>query len=309
MGSMPVLPDIERLLAKVRRATVRGWEVGREIAVPLVRETVQDRISGLAAEVAFYGVLSLFPGLLMIAAALGSLDSLAGSDVAQRSEDLIVGFMERILTDQASGAIDAARALFEERNSGVLAFGALVALWSLSRGFAAAIRALNVAYDAEERRPWLELRATGLAMALGSVVLAVVMLAAVVLGPFLGFGRELAAAAGTEALYSSLWSWLRYPLILFVLIGWATTILHFAPSRRTAWRMDVPGAVLAAAVWILTSLGFSAYLKVASAGNEVFGLLGGGLILLVWLYLLSFGLLLGAELNQVLERRSDRKGG
>ena len=86
-------------------------------------------------------------------------------------------------------------------------------------------------------------------------------------------------------------------------MGWAAAVLHVAPNHRTPWRWDVPGAVLAAGLWVATSIAFRAFLDLAGEGNQVFGALGGALTLLFWLYLLGIGIVLGGELNAVLAAR------
>lgn len=279
----------------------------RDVSVDVIEEVKDDRATGLAAEVAFFGVLSIFPGLLMLAAALGSLDALAGSEVADRTRELIVDFAERVLTSEAQTAIDAVEELFADRSGGLLTLGAVTALWSLGRGFDAMIRALDLAYDLTEQRSWIRRRAIALALAVGSIIMAVVVLAMVVIGPLLGAGQALADQFGQGTVYTTLWSWLRLPFAGILLIAWAAAVFHIAPNHVTPWRKDLPGAALTTVLWLLASVGFSVYLRVAAAGNEIFGILGGGLTLLIWLYLLSLSLMIGAELNGVLERRSDRR--
>ena len=112
-----------------------------------ISECVEDRVTGLAAEVAFFGVLSVFPGLLVLAGALGSLEALVGNGFARQAEDLVLDFLDRILTDQAAGTIRAIRGLFTQPRGGLVTFASLLGLYGLSRGFAAVIRALDLAYD------------------------------------------------------------------------------------------------------------------------------------------------------------------
>lgn len=278
-----------------------AWRDVREVGTRVYREAVDDRLTGLAAEVAFFGVLSLFPGLLMVAAALGSLDSLVGSKIAATTEREILHFLDLILTDQASGAVDAVARLFDRDNSGLLTVASLVALLILSRGFSTVLRALNLAYDVTERRTWWKVRLWSLALALGSTLIAAVVLAMIVVGPLLGQGREVASFFGLGRGFGFIWRWLRWPLVFALLIAWATTLFYIGPNRRKErWRRDLPGATLAALLWLVVSGGFNIYLRVAAQTNPIYGVLGGGLILLVWLYLLSLSLLVGGELNAVL---------
>lgn len=273
----------------------------------LQQEIVKDRISGLAAEVAFFGVLSIFPGLLMVVAGIGSVDAFVGSDLAVQSQRQIVDFLQLILTDEASAAIEAVEDLFQRGSDGILTAATLLALVGLSRAFAVLAGALNLAYDTEERRPWLKRRLLGLGLSIGTVAMTVLMLVMIVVGPLVGAGTEVARWLGMEEIFNSAWLILRWPAAFVALVAWATTLFHLAPSPpRPRWRDDLPGAILAAVLWLLVSLGLNIYLQVAADANPVYSVLGGGLILLIWLYLLSLSLLLGGELNPLLQnyRRS-----
>ena len=270
----------------------------------VAKEWQDDRVSGLAAEVAFFGILSLFPGMLALAAGLGALEAIAGAGAAAEAEAEVIAFLERILTEDASETVDAVQALFEESSPGLLTISLALALWAASRGTAAVIRALDVAYDVEERRSWFALRGLAVALALGSVVVTVVLLAMLVLGPLLGGGRQVAEWVGLGDVFATLWDWVRWPVVAVVVVAWAATIFHVGPNRRSTWRSDLPGAALTAVLWILLTVGFRGYLGVAGGGNQVFGVLGGSLVVLLWLYLLAIGLLVGGELNAVLARRA-----
>jgi membrane protein len=270
----------------------------------LTKEVVDDRVTGLAAEVAFFAVLSIFPGLLMIASGLGSLDDLFGSELAGDAEKVVRDFLNRMLTSDASQTIGAAQDLFDEKRAGVLTLSAIGAFLALTRGFAALIRALDIAYDLAERRKWMSQRLVAIGLALGSVLIAVMLLVIFVTGPLLGGGQAVADLLGFGDGFALFWDWLRWPVAFAVLIGWANATFHFGPNHKTPWLADVPGAVLAAVLWLIVSLGFSAYLRVAAGFNQVLGVLGGGLILLVWLYLLSVAFLIGGELNAIIAQRS-----
>lgn len=280
----------------------RATSIGRE----LVRECHDDRVSGLAAEMAFYGILSLFPALLTVAGLLGVLQGVTGGDVADRAEEHVVGFLERVLTNDAQGTIDAVRQLFAETRPGILTFGALAAIWAMSRGFAGLIRALDVAYgiEASETRSWIRIRAVGLAMGLGTLLTVVILLGMVVLGPLLGTGSGSDGSFEAGSLVGTLWDWFRVPFVAVALLVWATTIFHFGPaSHPTPWRWEVPGAVTTALLAGLGSVGLRVYLALSSGGNQVFGVLGGALVVLLWLYLLGASLLIGAEVNSILAGR------
>jgi membrane protein len=280
------------------------WETSTATPVRILRGLQdawrEDRVPGLASEIAFWGILSVFPGLLATAAALGVMDTILGGDIAERAQEETIDYLEEILTEEASGTINAVEDLFTTASPGLLTFGVLAALWAASRGFAAIIRALHVAYNISERRNALKRRFLAFGLAAGSVLVGALGLAMVVVGPLLGTGQDVADAIGLGDVFATLWTWIRWPVVLLIVVAWATTILHIAPNHKTPWRWDLPGAVLATVAWIVVSFGLRYYLSFAGEGNQVYGVLGGALIALFWLFLLAIGLVLGGELNAVL---------
>lgn len=274
----------------------------QRLVVRIVRKCDRDRVLGLAAETAFFAVLGVFPALLVLAAILGSLESVVGSGVAERVEGQVVEALRLVLTDEASGAIASVEQLF---NGGfeLLTVASALAVVSLSTGFATLVNALNLAYSVPETRGWWKRRLLGLALGLASVILGALGLAAVVVGPLFGQGADVANLLGLDA-DGTLWQELKMPAAFLALVLWATTLCHLAPAHRIQWWRDLPGGALTAVLWLAASLGLSTYLRFAADGNPVLGALGGGLILMIWIYLLSLSLLIGAELNAVLQEHS-----
>ncbi len=260
-------------------------------------------MGGLAAEIAFFGMLSLFPALLALTSVLGLLDAFTSQDVADRAEEQVVDFLSGILSPEADGTIGAVSDLFRQASPGVLTVSVVLALWAASRGFVALVRGLDIAYDLPEHRSWFRLRAVAVGLAFGSVVIGAVLLAMLVVGPLLGTGQAVADEIGLGAGFVTFWNWVRWPAVMVLATAWATTVFHIAPNHHTPWRWDLPGALVAAGAWITVSVGFRAYLAVAGDTNQVFGILGGGLIALVWFYLLAAGLLLGGEVNAIVAQR------
>jgi membrane protein len=275
------------------------------IAKRLFWNQFNDRVGGLAAEISFFAMLSVFPALLVLAAALGSLEDVVGNDLAVRAETLVLGFLNRILTDEAGGAVDAIRGLFEQRRTSLITFASLFAVYGVTRAFAAVINGLDVTHGTREKRSPIRFWSTALALALGSLVATVLLLGVVVIDPLLGGVHGLAERIGLGSEAATAWTWLRWPVAFLLLGGWATALYHFAPYPRTRWRHDVAGAALASVLWLVVSFGFSTYLRVAAAANPVLSVLGGGVILLIWGYLLALGLLMGGELNAILAGRGN----
>lgn len=271
----------------------------------MAHDSKDDRVTGLAAEVAFFSLLSLFPGLLTIAAGLGALDSLFGSALLLRAQEEVTGVLETFLTDQAAGTAEAIEALFEGGSGGVFTFGVVAAVWSASRGMATVMRTMTEIYDIPESRSRVRTRIIAVGLALASVVLIVITLTALVVGPLFGVGRWLAESAGVAGVYGAIWQWAGVPIAFVTLLVWAAGIFHSVPHCHVGWRQHVHGAALTGVLWLLVSGGFRLYLSLFG-GNPVFGVLGGALAVLLWMYLLSLALLLGAELNAVLSERAER---
>jgi membrane protein len=275
-------------------------DVGGQVA----RGVQRDRVTDLAGAVAFWAVLSVPPGLMAVAAALGLMELVVEPETADSAREEVLTALSRALSREGAAPLwDSAEELFLERSPGILTVAAAAALWTTSRAFAAVIRALNVAYGIVEERGWLRTRLLGLGLALASILAIALVAVVLIVGPLLGQGDAVADALGLGGAFAFLWDWLRLPFALAALVLWAATVLHMAPSHRSPWRWDLPGAVFAALMALAVSLGFRLYLAFAGEGNQVFGVLGGGLILLFWLYLLSLSLLIGGELNAVLSRR------
>ena len=293
-SSLPSLPVLWRGLIRLVDDLRHEWS--------------RARVGGLAAEIAFFGLLGLFPAVIVFAAALGSLDVVIGAGAAADTEAWL---LDRIV--ETFGRDNTLRAtveeLFDRSNAGLITAGVVITVYASSRGFTAVVGALDVTYGHEHRRNWFSTRVTGLVLTLFTLIVAALVAAMVVVGPLLGGGEEIADRLGADTPFTTLWVWFRWPVVFVVVVCWAASLYHFAPRRRTQWRTDLPGAVVGTIWWLAVSLGFRVYLDAASSGmNAVFGLLGGALSLLIWLYLLAMGLLVGAEVNSILNSRRDQRG-
>lgn len=302
------------LVPPTQASALRDWVARRRrlrSVVDIVREMARgakdDRVTGLAAEVAFFALLSVFPGLLTVAAGLGVLDSVYGSELVTRAQREVLSFLTTFLTDRAEGTADAIEELFQEASGGVFTFGVVAALWAASRGMSTVLRTLAEIYDVEDTRSRVRTRLIAVGLALASMVLIVLVLTALVVGPLFGVGQVIARWVGVNDLYGAAWEWLGVPVAFLALLAWAAAVFHSVPHRHVGWRQHVGGAALTGVLWLVVSVGFRLYLQLFG-GNPVFGILGGALVVLVWLYLLSLALLVGAELNAVLAKRSEIHG-
>lgn len=269
-----------------------------------VGEVGRDRLVGLAAETAFFAVLSIFPGLLVVVGLIGLLDVIVGAELAAEAQDRVVRGLGLVFSDQASDAVTAVEDLFEQRRGGLLTFATLSALVTLSGAFAIVTNALNLVQDTGESRSWVRRRLLGVVQALGSLVLLVLALAVFVVGPLFGRGEELADLVGLGGVFAFVWDVVRLPALAAVGLLWVTALLRYGPARHVPWRQALPGALLTGALWLLATGGFRLYLEIVAGENPVLGAFGGGAIVMTWVFLLSLGLLLGGELNAVLAERA-----
>ncbi len=266
------------------------------------RKGDRDRILGLAGENAFLGVLTVFPTLLVFAAVLGQLSLLIGDRNTDRVKQAVSDFLTQILTSSADGVDKTVNRLFAtSRNA--LTVALVIALVSVAQAFAGVINTLTLTYDVHDRRGWWYRRWLGLLLGMGSVLTGAIMITAFVVGPLFGRADKVVASIGLSEEYSFVWSYIRFPVAFLALVAWAATLFHVGPDRPTRWRSGLRGALLTALLWLAASLAFSSYLQVVVPRSPVLGALGGGLILMTWLYLLCLGLLIGAELNATLLAR------
>lgn len=249
----------------------------------IVREVIEDGALDAAASVAFWLLLSL-PATLL--AGLASL-SLLGDDLTAELRELTNEFVDRVFTGEADELRATIDSLFDQNQAGLFSVSLLLALVTVSRGFAGLIRALDVVYDVEESRGFLRVRLAAIGLGLGT-------LATVALSTYLWV---LADSAGVSPV-------VRVVVALAILVVWAATIFHVGPNHHTPWRYDLPGAVVAATGWFLVSIGYGWYIELAGGGNAVLGLAGALLLGMTWFWLVCLILLVGGELNEIIADRA-----
>jgi membrane protein len=259
-----------------------------------VLETFEDGVPGLAAQLAFYFLLALFPALLFLVSLLAYLPV----DAAVASVlDRVQPFLPRDVIALVRREIDN---LLRGSERSLLTFAIAGAVWSSSSAMTAVITTLNRAYDIEEFRPWWKTRLIAVALSVALAVF-VVLAFALVVG-----GSDLAGAAaawlGAGAVFQAVWTVVQWPVALCFVVFAIDLVYYFAPNAETRWVWISPGSLVATALWLLTSLGFKLYLQYVSNVAIVHGALGSVIVLLLWLYLSGFAILIGAELNAEIDR-------
>jgi membrane protein len=261
------------------------WQLMKDV----INEYRRDGVGDLAASITFWTLLSIPAAILAVVSALGSVKNIVNTDAADDLETEITDYIDRTFADSQT-LNDAVSELFASSSTGIVTVAAFVAVFSLSRGFAGLIRALDRAYEIRDGRAWWHVRIVAVFLGIGTVV--VVAGSAV----FLALLPELPGRSALQLLAG--------PAAFLLLVLWASTLFHIGPHHRTPWRYDLPGAVLTAIGWLVGIQGFAFYVRISEQGNQVQSVVGAVLLGLTLMYLLSNVMLVGAELNDVLSRRA-----
>ena len=268
-----------------RQRSGLGW---RELLLALKDAWRRHGIDDVAGSVAFFGVLGLVPFLVFLL-------SLASLVVDARQTEELVRHLGRVTPPEATTILSAGvRAITRQPSVGLLAFGALGAAWSATGAVVALMAALNTVHGVTESRSFLRVHLTAfltmLCGAAGLLVAALFGVAAPALGQALG--PQVASAL----------AWLRLPVAgLVAMIVWAV-LYHVLPDVEQRFRLITPGSVAGVILWLLASWGFSIYVSHFPSAQAIYGALGGLVVLLLWMWISSMALLLGAVINTVLER-------
>lgn len=253
----------------------------------------------MAAALSYYFVISLFPAFLLVSAIVAYLP---GARPFDQVLSLMTGFVPHDSLDLLQKVL---ATVVTPNRSTLLSFGVLGTLWTASGGFAAAIEALDIAYEVEEARPFWVTRplAVGLTLLVGALLL--IALVVMIVGP--QFGAWLASRTSLSWLYAAAWPYIHWTIaVLFTVL--AVEALYFlAPNVRQRFWTTLPGAVLAVGCWIGLSYALGIYFRSFANFNKTYGTMGAVIALMVWLYWTSFFMLVGAELNCQLAKES-RKG-
>jgi membrane protein len=266
----------------------------RELARRTVVDALEDDCPGLAAQLAFYFFLAVFPALLFVVALLGYLpiDTHLIAAVDELEAFLppeILGFLRTQLDAALTGG-----------HGGLLTIGVLGAIWSSSSAVTAIITALNRAYDIAEWRPWWKRRLVALVITVALAVFVASAFAFVVGGADLA--SFVASRLGLGTVLTTVWTAVQWAMALVLVVVAVDLVYYFAPNSDTPFVWVTPGALLATLLWLLTSLGFKVYVENISNYSAVNGTVGAVIVLLLWFYLSGFALLVGAELNAEIDK-------
>ena len=260
-----------------------------------LREFKEDFLQDRAAGLTYYGVLSIFPGILVLVSLLGLVGQSATQPLIKNLTNAAPSTVRTILRHAIHNLQQG------HGTAGVLAIvGILIALWSASGYVAAFMRASNAIYDVPEGRPAWKTLPTRLGV---TVVLLVLMVASAVMVVVTGgLARHIGQVLGIGSTAVTVWGIAKWP-VLFILVCIMIGVLYWAsPNARHGFRWIAPGAVIAVVIWLIASGLFALYVANFSNYNKVYGTISGMIIFLIWLWITNIAILLGAEFNAELER-------
>src|SRR5579872_5549075 len=272
-----------------------GW---KDILWRTYAEMQSDRLLSIAGGVGFFVLLAIFPAITALVSAYGLFFNASTiTNNLSLLDDVVPGNVLTIVHEQAQRiAANSGGAL----SLGVVV-GILVSLWSAMSGVKAMIDALNVIYEQQESRNFFKLSLVALAFTLCGFAAFLLAIAAVIVLPLVLAPVGLGSAAGTLTRIG------RWPLLLLLLLLGLAVLYRYGPDRRAArWQWVSVGSVFAAVAWIAVSYLFSWYLSSFANYNATYGSLGAVVGLMMWLWISTIVVLLGAELNAEIEHQTAR---
>jgi len=259
--------------------------------------TQSHRGLGIAAELAYYFFLAVFPALLFGLALVSFFPSAAG--LPERIANSLGSVAPPEVTSITRTALTT---LWQSHHGGLLTFGVVGALWSSSSAIVALIDALDRVYDVEDSRPWWRQRLTAILLTVGVTAFIIASAVLVIAGPELA--RLVAERAGLGGAFEWAWRILQWPIV-FTLVASAIGLLYyFAPDVDQDFVWLTPGSVLATVLWLVVSLAFRVYVVNFGSYNQTYGAIGTVMVLLVWLYLSALAVIVGGEINAEIEHAS-----
>ncbi|MCJ1910193.1 YihY/virulence factor BrkB family protein [Planococcus ruber] len=267
--------------------TAKGFlkEVGKRIQ--------EIDVQGLGAQLAFFFLLSIFPLLIFLVTLLPYLNL---------SSDQIYGFLQEVAPAEVYAIIEETlQDIMTNQNGRLLSFGIIATIWSASLGMDALIKSLNFSYGVEENRPFLIARGMSI---LSTILMIFIMIVALVL-PIFGqqTGVFLSSFLGLEDSFLELWSRLRFTIPPLIIFAVCSVIYWVAPNVRLDVRSVMVGAAFTSIGWIAVSYIFSLYINHFATFSATYGSIGGIIMLMIWLYLSAMLLLVGGQINAVMQGR------
>jgi membrane protein len=274
------------------------WKLGgltvKELARRLWHESQKDELLGRAAQLSYYVLLAVFPALLVLTAAMGLLS------VEEYMPELMEYLHEVLPQDALSMVERFLHQVAEGSGVNMLSLGGLGALWASSSGVTAIMEALNVVYDVKaDSRPFWRVRLTAILLTIGLAGFVILSLTLILYGQTIG--TWIAELVGLGQAFTWAWNFLRWPLIVSLMLLVVAVVYYVCPDIRQDWRWVTPGSAFAVTMWVVVTLGFKLYVDNFGDYNKVYGSIAGVIVLMLWFYWSGMVLLIGGEINAEIE--------
>jgi membrane protein len=254
-----------------------------------------DDLLGWSAQLSYYFFLALFPALICFVA-------LASFFPIEHLTDIVLAILTRVAPPDVLSLVDRQlMAIAESHNTGLLTFGIIGTVWSASAGMQTLIRTLNFAYHVPETRPWWRVRLRAMAMTLVMPAFALASITVVFVGPVIG--ARLAETLHLSAVFVWVWRIIHWPLVFTLIVAGLAFVYTVGPDASQRWKCLIPGSLFATLVWIGASLGLRWYVTSLSTYQKTYGTIGAALVILLWFYVSGLAMLVGAELNSVVNEK------
>jgi membrane protein len=275
----------------------------------IIKRTVasfyNDQMTHHAAALTYYGLMSLFPALLLAVSLLGLIGQYP------ETYDAILGYLRRVAPSSAVVPLDSSlRTALQHKGTAAtaLAISVVVAFYGTTGVLEAARRAMNVIWEVERGRSFLMRKAIDIA---STIVLLVLILTTLVL-VFVGgtFADDLLGFIGLGPQAAHVWSIARWPAAVAVAMLAFAGIYYVTPDvKQSSFRVVTPGAIVAVTLWLLASFAFSTYVSRVADVGALYGTFAGAIVLVGWMWLTNVALLFGAELNAEIARQRELDAG
>ena len=267
-----------------------------ELIKRTAKETIDDDCFGIAAQLAYYFALALFPALLFVVALASYLPYNVINDLVAALDPIAPPEVLAIIRKQLESIVAG-------EAPSILTIGILGALWSSSGAMTSIVSSLNKAYDIPESRPWWKVRLIAIALTVALALFVLLSFLLIVAGP--DAGRYLAGWLGLSDAFDTVWRYTRWPLVFALATTGVAIVLYYAPDADQDWTWITPGSILTTLLWVGFSMGFRLYVTQVGDYAATYGALAGAAILLLWLYLTGLALLIGGELNSEIEHAAN----
>lgn len=278
------------------------WKLGGLTPLKLTQLGIakidEDELSNRSAALSYYFILALFPMFLFLVSLIGLI---AGR--ASQLRENIIATLGHLAPGSASGLVQQVVHQTVTNSGGVkLAAGILGALWAASGGMGAVVTSLNVIYKTKETRPWWKQKLTVIVLTLALALLILVASALVLYGGTIG--QLIASRVGLGTVFWVVWRIVQWPMTFLAMFLSFSIIYYFGPDlEQRKWYWVTPGSAIGVALWLVASVGFRIYLHFFNSYSATYGSLGAVIILMLWLYITGFAVLVGGEMNWVIENQ------